>query len=183
LASEIDAVGGTATIVSDYAAARAALEQLLRAASASSAVCWQHPVLDELGLAELLRGMQIHRHDFAELSLLAPPQQREVLLACDVGITSVTRAIAETGTLMMCHEPGRERVASLLPILHVAIVHESQILPDLFDAIGLLIDAGPDKLPSNIALITGPSKTGDIELQLTTGVHGPRDWRVIIVRS
>ena len=66
--------------------------------------------------------------------------------------------------------------------MHVAIVERSQIVPDLLDAFAMLHERGLSNLPSNITLITGPSKTGDIELQLTTGVHGPGKWRVIIVR-
>jgi L-lactate dehydrogenase complex protein LldG len=102
------------------------------------------------------------------------------LLACDVGITSCDWAIAETGTLMMCAGPGHERVASLLPPMHVAVVERQQIVPDLIDAFATL---NATTLPSNVTLITGPSKTGDIELQLTTGVHGPGKWRVIVVRA
>jgi L-lactate dehydrogenase complex protein LldG len=183
LAREVDAVGGLAYVVDDYASAREVLTRLLTEANAKTALCWKHPVLDELALAELLAGLNIHRHDYDSLAMLALPQQRSDALACDVGITSVERAIAETGTLMMWSRPGRERIASLLPPLHIAIVHESQIVPDLFDAIGLLIDGGPGQMPSNVTLITGPSKTGDIELQLTTGVHGPGKWRVIVVRG
>lgn len=183
LALEVDAVGGLAYVVSDYAAARDVLTRLLRESGATSALCWKHPVLEALGLAELLVELGIHRHDHDALSMLSLPLQRRDELACDVGITSVERAIAETGTLMMWSGVGRERIASLLPPLHIAVVLQSQIVPDLFDAIDLLIAKSGHNLPSNVTLITGPSKTGDIELQLTTGVHGPGKWRVIVVRE
>ena len=74
-------------------------------------------------------------------------------------------------------------MASLLPPLHVAIVAAEQVLPDLFDLFDKLREAGHDALPSNLTLITGPSKTGDIELTLTTGVHGPGEWHVVVVRE
>jgi L-lactate dehydrogenase complex protein LldG len=103
------------------------------------------------------------------------------MLAADICISSVDCAIAETGTLLVCSHPGQERVASLLPPMHVAIIERMQIVPDLLDAFAVLHQKGLKNLPSNITLITGPSKTGDIELQLTTGVHGPKHWRVILV--
>ena len=102
------------------------------------------------------------------------------MLAAGIGISSVDYAIAETGTLAVCAKPGQERVASLLPPVHAAIVAEEQIVADLFDVFAQL---DPADMPSNLALITGPSKTGDIELQLTTGVHGPGEWHVIVVRT
>ena len=108
-------------------------------------------------------------------------ERRERLLACNVGITSCDCAIAETGTLMMCSRAGQERVASLLPPTHIAIVERQQIVPDLIDAIGILAQRGDESLTSNVTFTTGPSKTGDIELQLTTGVHGPGKWLLIIV--
>ena len=82
---------------------------------------------------------------------------------------------------MMCSQPGQERVASLVPPLHIALVERRQIVPDLIDAFGLLHRRGLASLPSNVTFITGPSKTGDIELQLTTGVHGPGKWQVIVI--
>ena len=181
LAAEIDAVGGQAFIVADLAAARAKLAELLRLAAATSALCWQHPLLDRLDLPELLASQGVIEHAYRNLSGLEFSQQRSTLLACDVGVSSADCAIAETGTLMVCSRPGQERVASLLPPMHVAIVERSQIVPDLIDAFGLLHDRGLENMPSNVTLITGPSKTGDIELTLTTGVHGPKHWRVIII--
>jgi L-lactate dehydrogenase complex protein LldG len=62
--------------------------------------------------------------------------------------------------------------------MHIAIVQQEQIVPDLIDAFSML---GKGPLPCNVTFITGPSKTGDIELQLTTGVHGPGKWRVIVI--
>lgn len=179
-AAEVDAVGGQSYIVADLDAARIALHRLLEEAGARTAVAWQHELLDRLGLAEALATPGVKLHDHASLAQLSPEDRRQVLLACDIGITSCDCAIAETGTLMVCSRPGQERVASLLPPFYVAIVERKQIVPDLIDAFAML-EAG-ENLPSNVTFITGPSKTGDIELQLTTGVHGPGKWRVIVVK-
>ena len=134
-------------------------------------------MLDRLGLRELLSVPGVALHDYDSLAKLPPEEQRRTLLACDVGITSCDCAIAETGTLMVLARPGQERVSSLLPPMHIAIVERKQIVPDLIDAFDLL----KPTLPSNVTFITGPSKTGDIELQLTTGVHGPGKWRIIVI--
>ena len=182
LAREINAVGGIATLVNSLAEARDVLAGYLTESAARSALCWQHPVLDRLGLDSLLQERnvaQVNHAQNAHLDLLTRRQQQ---LACEIGITSVDVAIAETGTLLLCSRPGQERLASLVAPMHVAIVERSQIVPDLLDAFQILQDRGLSNLPSNVTLITGPSKTGDIELQLTTGVHGPGKWRVIIVR-
>ncbi|MDX1947995.1 MAG: lactate utilization protein [Pirellulaceae bacterium] len=186
-AAEVNAVGGEAFVVADLAAAARQLQTLLAEAGATSALVWEHELLDRLGLAGLLHsaGVKVHRH--ATLAEMPAGERRPTLLACDIGITSCDRAIAETGTLMMCSRPGQERLASLLPPYHVAVVERSQIVPDLIDAIDFLaptrgVSKGTPPLPSNVTLITGPSKTGDIELQLTTGVHGPGKWRVIVIQ-
>ena len=181
MAAEVDAVGGKAFRVPDLLAARELLATLLEEAFAKSALCWEHDLLTRLGLVEFLQSRSIVRHSYQSLSRLDFPAQRATMLACDIGISSVDCAIAETGTLMVCSRPGQERVASLLPLMHVAIVERQQIVPDLIDAFGILHQRGLGNLPSNTTFITGPSKTGDIELQLTTGVHGPKHWRVILV--
>jgi L-lactate dehydrogenase complex protein LldG len=182
-AEEVNAVGGQAFLVNDSAAAGEKLRQLLSEADAATAVCWQHELLERLQLAELLAAAGVARLNHDALQALPSAEQRAKLLAAGVGITSCDLAIAETGTLMMCSRPGQERVASLLPPLHIAIIERQQIVPDLIDAIGWLGDRGLAALPSNVTFITGPSKTGDIELQLTTGVHGPGKWQVIVIRE
>jgi L-lactate dehydrogenase complex protein LldG len=192
-AAEVDAVGGQSYVVPDFAAARVALHRSLEEAGATSGLAWEHELLDRLGLAELLAAPGVKLHTHRTLASLPPDEQRRLMLACDIGITSCDCAIAETGTLMVCSQPGQERVASLLPPFYVSIVERSQIVPDLIDAFAMLQGSGLGvqgsarnvdgrlEMPSNVTFITGPSKTGDIELQLTTGVHGPGKWRVIVI--
>lgn len=181
LATEIEGVGGFPQLVPDLAAARESLIQLIEEYKVTSALCWRHEVLDRLGLADLLASRNIARQDYDALVPLDSAKRRETIIAAEMGISSVDFAIAETGTLVVCAKPGQERMASLLAPVHVAIVTRAQIVPDLFDVFDKLGAAGSEHLPSNVAFITGPSKTGDIELQLTTGVHGPGKWHVIVV--
>ncbi|MBM4003433.1 MAG: hypothetical protein FJ295_09130 [Planctomycetes bacterium] len=180
LSQEINEVGGRAIVVDDWTQAPTILAQMLRSFEPRAAVRWRHELLDRVGLDAILKQMGVGVHDFDSLIQLAPDEQRAVILDADIGITSTTLAIAETGSLLLSARPGQERVVSLLPPIHLALVAESQIVPDLFDAMQRIRES---KLPSAVNLVTGPSKTGDIELQLTTGVHGPGTWQVLIVRE
>jgi L-lactate utilization protein LutC len=182
LAAEALAVGGEAYLVDDLPAAREVVLKLCREVNAQTVLCWQHEVLERMGLGQMLAQAGMGRIDHASLMQLPEADRRPAALAADVGITSCDYALAETGSLVMLAWSGQERMASLLPPLHIAIVERSQVLPDLYDAIARLQALGFDGLPSNAVLITGPSKTGDMELELTTGVHGPGRWCVIIVR-
>jgi len=199
-AAEVEAVGGMPHMVADLAGARSVLQELLEEISSGLAVnavaaiagegsgppaalCWQHELLIQIGLPELLHENGIQRLDYSSLTAMSLEKRRAAMLACQVGITSCNWAIAEAGSLLLYSRTGRERVASLLPPVYVAIVERQQIVPDLIDAIAKRSRGGISQLPSNAVLITGPSKTGDIELQLTTGVHGPGTWHVIVVLS
>ena len=181
-AAEVVSVGGVAHLVESPGAAGAVLESLVAGSSVSQALCWRHELLERVGVDERLEARGIERCDYLALAPLPPSEQRQRMLACQIGITSCDLAIAETGSLVMFSGAGRERVASLLPPVHVAVVERGQIVPDLLDAIASLSRRNRGRLPSNVVLITGPSKTGDIELQLTTGVHGPGVWHVIVIR-
>lgn len=180
-AAEVVGVGGEAFVCDDLSAAREVVLRLCREAGARTALCWQHELLDRLGLAAMLGEAGIEHVDYDVLAGLDAVRQKSAILAADVGITSCEYALAETGTLVMLSRPGRERVASLLPPLHIAVVERSQILPDLYDAMQKFQELGLQGLPSSAVLITGPSKTGDMELELTTGVHGPGRWCVVVV--
>ena len=99
----------------------------------------------------------------------------------DVGITTAQAAIAETGTLVLDSSRERHRLISLVPPVHIAIVAASRIYATLADVLALLQD-GKELSPA-ITFITGPSRTADIELTLTIGVHGPQELYVIIDES
>jgi len=183
--AEVAKVGGRPVVVASMEAARAEASQLFRTYEPRSALCWRHPVLDRFGLADWLEQEKVALVDSQSLKPLTRTDQRRDMLAADIGITSCTWALAETGTLVMAHEFGNERVASLVPPVYLAIVSKEQIVADLFDAfdrLGERFNGRKQGLwPSNVTLITGPSKTGDIESKLVVGVHGPGKWHVIVV--
>ncbi len=113
---------------------------------------------------------------------LSSASARDVFFGADVGISNVAQLIAETGSVVMATGPGEPRALSLLPPVHIAVADPGQLLDDLFDLFDLFSPlARPEKLPpSCLTLITGPSKTGDIELKLVTGVHGPGEIHVVL---
>ena len=90
-------------------------------------------------------------------------------------------AVAETGSLLLWPSPDEPRTLSLIPPLHIAVLHESTIFETLFDAQRALHwSAG---LPSNALMITGPSKTADIQRTLVYGAHGPKALVIILIRD
>jgi L-lactate dehydrogenase complex protein LldG len=100
-----------------------------------------------------------------------------------VGITGADAALAATGSIIVGSGAGRYRASSLLPPVHVAVVTRDQILPDLESWWTLQREVGFDQLrqTSNVVVITGPSRTADIALQLVMGMHGPRELHIILV--
>ncbi|MEJ2718632.1 MAG: lactate utilization protein, partial [Deltaproteobacteria bacterium] len=105
-----------------------------------------------------------------EKSLDVPPERRtEDYRTASVCVEEASGAIAETGSLVYTSHEGKPVQAGLLPAHHVAIVPARKIFETLDDCFASFKDAPP----TNITLETGPSRTADIELTLTIGVHGP----------
>ena len=102
-----------------------------------------------------------------------------------LGVTGVDWALAETGTLILASGPGRPRSTSLLPDTHVAVFGPGALLETL-EQVGMMLEARhADPVLAGdggaINFITGPSRTADIELTLTRGVHGPKEVHVVFV--
>ena len=93
-----------------------------------------------------------------------------------VGITGALAGIAETGTLVIPGGKGQPLTASLLPAIHIAVLSASAIVPSVENALALPEIA---QLPA-VTLISGPSRTADIEMTLTIGVHGPGELFVFL---
>ena len=107
---------------------------------------------------------------------------RQKVIAADIGITGVDYAIAETGSAVLLPRKGVSRVVSLVPPVHIAVVESGQVLPSLDELFTLrrqdFIDGN---LGSYMNLISGPSRSADIEYQLVTGVHGPGEVHMILL--
>jgi L-lactate dehydrogenase complex protein LldG len=102
-----------------------------------------------------------------------------VCATVDIGITSADYALADTGTLVMLASPHEARLVSLLPPAHLAVVPKDRILTGLDELFTLL--PKPADATSSMVLITGPSRTADIEQILVRGVHGPGQITVVVV--
>lgn len=103
----------------------------------------------------------------------------ETLFTTDAAVTGAVAGIAETGTLVCVSGPASARGASLIPPLHIAVLDVGRVVGDLFDCFATL--AATADLPANVNLISGPSKTADIESVLVIGVHGPGTVHVVLV--
>lgn len=182
-AEELVAVGGHYHEVATLPAAAQQVLQLVQAFGARKAIVAGKGLPEGLGLNELLSKEGIDT--WQEPLTAVDPETKRVLFAADVGITGADRLIAETGTIVLTTASGHGRSLSLLPPVHIVVAGRRQVVPDLFDVFAELESttrpAQRLDLPACVTLITGPSKTGDIELRLVTGVHGPGEVHVVVI--
>ena len=106
----------------------------------------------------------------------------------DIGITEADCGIADTGTLVLIANEKQARSVSLIPSIHVAILQSDVILEKMEDVFVILKHSLDEtgsiaKLTSCITFIIGPSRTGDIELNITLGVHGAKELLVLIYHT
>lgn len=101
--------------------------------------------------------------------------------AVRVGITGVAAALAATGSLVVTSGAGRARSASLLPPIHIALITESQLLPNFesWVAVQRAEALATFRATANTVLISGPSRTADIAMELILGMHGPRALHIV----
>lgn len=151
---------------------REAVEYVEGAMAGREAVASNSPYLAECGIAAIA-GVQ---SGFAEAASL-----RAACASAPVGITSADYALANTGTLVMLASPSEARLISLLPPVHIAVVPAGRILTSLDELLAIVPD--PARVTSSMVLITGPSRTADIEQILVRGVHGPGEIHVVIVNE
>ena len=97
----------------------------------------------------------------------------------DAAITSTRGAIAETGSLILWPSTDEPRLMSLVPPLHVAVLYANELYTTLQEA--MRAQNWSAGMPGNALLISGPSKTADIEQTLAYGVHGPRELVVLVI--
>ena len=98
----------------------------------------------------------------------------------EAGITGCEFLVARSGTVMVSSAQGGGRQLSVYPPVHIVIAHKNQLVESLEEAYSGILEKYNDNLPSQIALITGPSRTADIEKTLVLGAHGPKEIRVFL---
>jgi L-lactate dehydrogenase complex protein LldG len=146
---------------------------------ADTCISWDDEHLGCAGLLAALSSRGLTRLTYAVSS---DPERRlaeaAALAGAGLGVTGAHAALADNGGLVLVSGPGRGRLVSVLPPVHVAVVEERRLRPSLAALLreepGLL-DAG-----SNVVVVAGPSRTADIEMTLTHGVHGPKHVHVIL---
>lgn len=168
-AAALEAVKGEVRRVPDLEAAFAEVDAILRQVEARAVVANDERPLQAAELEQRWPQCEWHIVERTDGDL------REFCARADVGLSGAEAALAETGSIVVRSGPGKSRLVTLLPPVHVALVPASCLVPDIFTW-----TAGRSgELPANVVLISGPSKTADIEFELTLGVHGP--GRLIVV--
>jgi L-lactate dehydrogenase complex protein LldG len=180
---EFERVGGVFHRVPGVEEVAAVVGRLAREREARSVVSWHASALG-FDPAPGLTGEKLAVHAMPDL--VPDPSQRralrETIALTPLGLTGVDLALAETGTMILRSGPGRPRSTSLLPATHVA-VFDRTVLVESLAQVSVFLEAWhtEDAAGAVINFITGPSRTADIELTLTRGVHGPKDVHAIFV--
>ena len=170
---ELEALGGHGERVESLEEAREYVLDLAREREAELLVRWDVDYLDELGADEPLREAGVEVVLWRE-----SPDLREIAGRADIGLSTATWAIAETGSLVLEHSPERGRSVTLLPPTYVAVLPADRVLPTVPETIQRYAGG---TLPANVCFHTGPSRSGDIEMSLVVGMHGPGDVHAILV--
>ncbi len=178
--SNLEAVRGRVHGPLSPEAAVGAVAALLREAGAGQVLSWPLAEVGLPGLAESLAE--------AGLTLVDPTvpddaagraEALQRLAQVPVGLTGAQAGLSDTGSLVLIHGAGLSRLASLLPAVHVAVL----FVDTLYAGLPAYWAMSPEPVAqtSNVVIVTGPSRTADIELTPVFGVHGPRRLDVVLV--
>jgi L-lactate dehydrogenase complex protein LldG len=169
-------------VVKNEAETKVVLKRILTDAGCKSVAVAGIPPRYAGGVKAALTGLKA---DVVE-ELSGRPQEEVIgiLASADAGVTWVANGVALEGAMLEVVYDDSARLASSLPILHVALLESSSILHDLAEAlpiVGGLVRSSPPERKPIISFISGPSKTGDIEMRLLYGVHGPHTVHAVIL--
>jgi L-lactate dehydrogenase complex protein LldG len=174
--NEFDKVNGLAKIVNNADEIRKYLSTVTTEHHSKSFIVWDTALIKRLKVIEYLKT--------SDLTVVESHNKKQVEEA-DIGITEADYAIADSGTLVLFSDPSKPRLTSLIAPLHIAILDPKKIVRNIFDLFQMIGHEYHEELDSKrimscITFITGPSRTADIELNLTLGVHGPKELHVLI---
>ena len=148
-----------------------AMSGFLRERQCARVMLSDTPLLARLSVRDYLKSQGFDARGWSEIT---PDEAYDF----DAGVTDVDYAVAETGSLVIRHRPEHGRLISLVPFVHVAVVEPKNFLPDLLDLFERLAKEG---VGGGVTMISGPSKTADIEMNVVTGVHGPNVVKAFVL--
>ena len=141
-----------------------ALRALVTEQNVRRATAWETPYLRQLGITEILNSLGVE--------WVPPNASKHEMALCDLGVTEADYLLPETGTLVLRSSFQKPRAVSLLPRVHLAVVQPEMLRADMHQVFAEARDE------HYLVFITGPSRTADIELTVTLGVHGPKNLYV-----
>ena len=177
---DLEPLGGFSYVTTNEDETIALILKLLRDASVQEILSW-----DDADLPVRRVGQTLRENGYTRLGARVPEdaEGRKNTLAelerAGAGITGALAGLADTGSLALVTQPTQTRLVSLLPPMHIALLPVSRLYPTM----AAFFAAHPDvtQRGSNLIFVTGPSRTADIELTLTRGVHGPKFLHVLLL--
>ena len=146
-----------------------ALKNLVSELNIRKATMWDTAFLKQLDIPDRLQAIGVE--------LVSPNADKNEMAKCDLGITEADFILPETGTIGLLSSTEKPRAVSLLPRVHLAVVTPAALRADMHQVFA------EAKSSNYLVLITGPSRTADIELNVTLGVHGPKDLYVWMIKG
>lgn len=142
-----------------------------------------HGVLGQAGVEDALNRVGIDAHVLrADGASSGETGTKSQAFVAGAGITGADWFIAESGTLVLHPRSGLSRLVSLAPPVHIALLEPGQVLPSLDELFAIERAASINgTLTSSVNLISGPSRTGDIEATIVKGIHGPVETHLVMV--
>jgi L-lactate dehydrogenase complex protein LldG len=188
--AEWEKVAGVAHRVATIEELKAVLQKILAGSGTHAVVLSRNPLLTELRIADRLRaaGKVVTSWAGDSTGAAAPSlaQFDEASFQAGVGITGVEWVLAETGSLVLTSLTEGAQITSLAPPVHVALYRRSQLVGSLDEVLAKLAVshlAGQTSPGRSLVIVTGTSRTADIEQILIHGVHGPREAHAILVEE
>ena len=181
---ELIALKGDVFPVEGDSAACDQVMRLLQTHNTTRILAWDFAYIPVDGLESAIRESGI---EIVQPNTHTHPERDALLVesaGAQVGITGADAAAATTGTLIFTTAPGKGRIPTVLAPVHIAVINQSQLLPRIESWIALQRQNGLQAFTqsANFCFVTGPSRTGDIEMELILGVHGPGKVQVVVKR-
>jgi L-lactate dehydrogenase complex protein LldG len=161
---EVEKLGGKTRRITELADLSGALRELVEVEGIKKATVWQTAELKAWGVEDTLRSIGVE--------VISPYATNREVAECDLGITGADFALPETGTLGLRSTIEQPRTVSLLPRVHLSLIQTACLRADFHQ---VFEEAKQDDY---FVFVTGPSRTADIELTVTVGVHGPKSLYV-----